>query len=91
VRVEAKILGRQNPTANAMIVNLTNSYVVNSAGTLTAMGVISSIDPRNTAGASGWTVPTITISGNKLDIVSGANASTTIHWAAFINIYVNHY
>lgn len=89
IKVEAVVLGRQSVTDNASIHNLTRGYVVSNIGTPTAMGTETSTDPRTTAGASGWTVPTITTSGTSIRVLTGANASTDILWFVYVKLTVN--
>lgn len=79
-RVDAIVVGKATTTADSAQFNLSMGYVRHGGGAPVAVGTITSSDPRTTAGAVGWTQPTITVSGNTLLVQTGANTGTVIDW-----------
>jgi len=90
LKVEAVIVGKKaDTTLDASIHNLTRGYVVDDVGSPTAVGSQTSTDPRTNGGASGWTVPAITVTGTTLQILTGANAATDIRWFVYVKVIAN--
>lgn len=85
--VKATLVGTSGTTpGNAACFNLTLGFTVSGVGVLALIGTTTSTDPRNTAGASGWTVPTITNASNKMRVTTGFSGSETIDWSVVVTI-----
>jgi hypothetical protein len=81
--VEATIVGRSTNSTDSIQYKFSTGYVRHSGGAPTAVGITTSSDSRCTAGASFWTLPSISISGNNLLVNTGAsNTTQTITWFA---------
>lgn len=78
-KVDVMFVGKEVGANNSAQFNLSIGYTRHS-GSPAAVGSLTSADPRTTAGASGWTVPTINTSGNTLRVYTGYYASSTIEW-----------
>jgi hypothetical protein len=85
VNVETTIIGRNTSTNDVASFTYSMGYVSNGV-TLTAIGTLTTIDSRTSAGASGWTAPTVTTSGAHVIVLTGANAATTINWLGVTNL-----
>jgi hypothetical protein len=78
-RVDVIFIGKQVGGNNSGQFNLSMGYVRHLTSPA-AVGSITNADPRTTAGASGWTIPNITLSGNTLQVFTGYSGSVTIQW-----------
>lgn len=78
--VEVKIIGKRIASSDSAQFTLRMGYV-RAGGAPVAIGTVTTVETRTVGGASAWTgLPTVTVSGNNLLILSGANGSTTINW-----------
>lgn len=79
-KVEVTFVGKKLGTADSAQFNMNLGYVRDGGGAPVAVGSLTNPDSRTTAAASSWITPTISVSGNVLQIFTGANAATTINW-----------
>lgn len=89
VKVDVVCVGKEFGATDASIHNLVRGYV-SSGSTPTAVGATTSTDARTNGGASGWTIPSITTTGTTLQILTGANAATTIYWFVTVKLTCNN-
>jgi hypothetical protein len=78
-RADVIFIGKQVGGNNSAQFNLSMGYVRHFTAP-TAVGTVTNADPRTTAGASGWTVPNVTVSGNTLQVFTGFSGSATVQW-----------
>lgn len=78
--IDTLIVGKEVGSADSAQFNFRMGYVRNGGGSPVAVGTLTTLDSRTTAGASGWVTPTVTVSGNVLQIFSGSNTATNINW-----------
>lgn len=78
-RVDAIFIGKKVGGADSAQFNLSIGYV-RHGGSPVIVGTLTNADSRSTAGASGWTIPNITVSGNTLQVFTGFSGSTNINW-----------
>lgn len=85
VRVDCIIVGRNTSTNDAAQYNLSIGYT-NTTGTTSAVGTVTSADPRFNGTGSSWTVPSINLATNTVTISSGAFSGATINWTASVQL-----
>lgn len=78
-RVDVIFVGKQQGSTDSAQFNLSVGYS-RHGGSPVAIGSVTNADPRTSGGASGWTIPTITVSGNTLNVRTGFSGGTTIQW-----------
>lgn len=90
VKMDAMVVGRTavgggNDSAQY---NLSMGYVTDASSNVNPVGSFTSADPRNTAGASGWTAATISTpgAGGVVQVNTGFNTSTTINWTIIVQL-----
>lgn len=79
-RADVILIGKANGSNNSAQFNLSMGYTRHGGSAPAAVGTLTNADPRNTAGASGWTVPNITVSGNTLQVFTGYSPSVAVTW-----------
>jgi len=80
-RADVIFIGKKVGGADSAQFNLSIGYVRHGgAPVVVGSATPTNADPRTTAGASGWTIPTINLSGNNLQVKTGFSASTNINW-----------
>lgn len=80
-RADVIFIGKKVGGADSAQFNLSIGYVRHGgAPAVVGSGTPTNADPRTTAGASGWTIPTINVSGNNLQVLTGFSGSTNINW-----------
>lgn len=80
-RADVIFIGKKVGGADSAQFNLSIGYVRHGGGPLVVgSGTPTNADPRTTAGASGWTIPNINLSGNNLQVLTGFSGSTNINW-----------
>ena len=85
INVAINVVGKAVGAADTVQYFMTMGYLTDGAGNPTAVGSNTSVYGANlfyrtTAGASGWTAPSIGVSGTNLLVNSGCNSATTINW-----------
>lgn len=78
-RVDVIFVGKKVGSTDSAQFNMSIGYSRNGGGPV-AVGSITNADPRTSGGASGWTIPNITVSGNNLQVFTGFSAGSTIQW-----------
>lgn len=78
-RADVIFIGKKVGGNDSAQFNLSIGYTRHLSGPV-AVGTVTNADPRTTAGASGWTIPNVTVSGNTLQVFTGFSAGTTIQW-----------
>jgi hypothetical protein len=78
-RVDVILVGKQVGSNESAQFNLSMGYTRHSSGPV-AVGTVTNADPRLTGGASGWTIPDISVSGNTLQVFTGFSSSNQIQW-----------
>jgi hypothetical protein len=78
-KVDVMFVGKQIGSNNSAQFNLSMGYTRHLSPPA-AVGSITNADPRVTAGASSWNIPSITVSGNTLQVFTGYSSSATIQW-----------
>lgn len=78
-RVDVIFVGKKAGSTDSAQFNMSIGYSRNGGGPV-AVGSLTNADPRTSGGASGWTIPNITVSGNNLQVFTGFSAGSTIQW-----------
>lgn len=78
-RADVILIGKRQGSTDSAQFNLSIGYSRNGGGPV-ALGSVTNADPRTSGGASGWTIPNITVSGNTLQVFTGFSGGTTIQW-----------
>lgn len=79
IKVDVIVVGKKQGAADAGEFNLSMGYV-RHGGAPVAIGTLTSADARTTTAAGLWIAPTITVSGNTLQVKTGASGVDTINW-----------
>ena len=87
IRVDVIMVGQKVGTTDTAQYNLSLGYV-REGGAPVAVGTLTSADPRYNGDGSGWTAPTITLSGNNINVYTGALLSATIHWTVITQLTI---
>lgn len=88
VKIDTIIIGKKVGSTDSVIFNLSDGYVRESGSPVQMGASITSADPRVVGGATSWTIPTISISGNTLQVYTGANTATSINWFVVIQLAI---
>lgn len=78
-KIDVILVGKRNGSNDSAQFNLSMGYSRNT-GSPVAVGSVTNADPRTSGGASGWTIPNITISGNTMQVFTGFSSGITIQW-----------
>ncbi len=78
-RADVIFVGKRQGSTDSAQFNLSVGYS-RHGGTPVIIGSVTNADPRTSGGASGWTIPDITTSGNTLQVFTGFSGGTTIQW-----------
>jgi len=89
VKVDVIAVGKESiaGAGEAAQFNLSIGFVRSGGGAPVAIGTLTNTDPRTTAGASGWTLPTISILGNFIVVRTGFSTTSFINWT-FITRFI---
>jgi hypothetical protein len=88
-KVDVEYIGKIVGTDAAAQYNYSVGYLRDTASAPKIIGgVLTSTDPRNTAAASSWVAPDITIAGNNLNIYTGSSAASNIKWTVIIKLTI---
>lgn len=87
VRVDAIFVGKGEDSGDSAQFNLSMGYV-REGGAPVAIGTVTNSDPRTTAGAAGWLVPSFFISGNTLTVYTGASLSIKVIWLVVVQLSI---
>lgn len=87
VRVDAIFVGKGENTADSAQFNLSMGYV-REGGAPIAIGTVTNSDPRTTAGAASWLVPSFFISGNTLTVYTGTSLSIKVNWLVIVQLSI---
>lgn len=85
IKVVASFVGKQTSSGDCVGFTKVVQYVRNG-GSPSIVGTLDTLESRVSAGASGWTEPTITVLLNSILVKTGANSGTTIRWIADIKV-----
>lgn len=69
--------------------NMSLGYVTNSVGVATALGTLTSADPRLGGTANTWTAPNIAMSGTTLQVLTGYKSATNINWMVITQLVIS--
>lgn len=87
-RIDALIIGKEVGTNQSAQFNLSMGYTRNG-GVTASIGTVTNADSRaTTPGATGWTIPDITLSVNTVQVKTGYNAATNIYWTAVTQVTI---
>jgi len=86
-RVDTIFVGKGEGSIDSAQFNLSAGYV-REGGSPVSIGTVTSSDPRATAGASGWIVPSFLISGNTLYVYTGGSSSIKIDWLVIVQLSI---
>lgn len=90
IRVDAIFIGKDEAalSTNTAQYNLNMGYITDNSGNPTLIGATTTVDSRTNGAASGWTTPAFGISGQTLNVNTGANIATTINWFVVIKLSI---
>lgn len=77
--IDVNLVGKRNASTDSAQFNLRMAYS-RHGGSPVALGSVTILDSRTSGGASGWNLPSITVSGNTLQIFTGSESGTSIVW-----------
>lgn len=78
-RADVIFVGKRQGSTDSAQFNLSVGYSRHGGGPV-IIGSVTNADPRTSGGASLWTIPNITVSGNTLQVFTGFSGGTTIQW-----------
>jgi len=88
-RIDVLMVGKEVGSNQSAQFNLSMGYTRDGGGAPAAIGTVTSADARATApGATGWTIPDITLSVNNVIVNTGYNAATNIYWTAVVQLTI---
>lgn len=91
IKIDVSIVGKEisSTTNESYQVNMAMGYTTSNSGSLIPVGSLVSYDIRNTAGASSWTVPTITTSSGNIIVKTGAaGAGVQVKWFTVVQLTI---
>jgi len=90
VKVDVMFVGKQSSTNTAAEYNLSMGFVTDGSGNVSAVGALTSADPRFTSGASSWTGPNVlSPSAGTIQVATGFHTSTTINWTIIVQLVMS--
>jgi hypothetical protein len=87
--VEVTFVGKGAGIADSAQFNLAMGYVRNGGGAPVAVGAVTSTNPRTTAAAAAWILPTIGVIGNVLQINTGYSNTGSVSWLVNMKLTIS--
>jgi hypothetical protein len=90
VKVDVIMVGKEVHATNnnTLQLNMCVGYTADTVGVVDTAGAVTTYDSRSTAGAIGWTPPTIYLVGNVINVTTGYDATAAINWVTVVQLTI---